>query len=90
MKDRAGEEKTMMRNAIALVMALGLVIVFSGAVLADGFGTCNYSSHVNQAAADKAGISKTVTTKVVPKADADKRILTHTAKAGKPLSTTKK
>jgi hypothetical protein len=80
-----------MRNAIAVVMALGLVIVGSRAVLAGGgFGTCDYSSHVNQAAADKAEISKNVATKVVPKADADKRMLTHTAKADKPLSTTKK
>jgi len=77
-----------MRRIIALVVALGIVAAFSGVVFAEGM--CSYGSKVNQAATDKADISKPVATKTPEKAEADKLLLAQTDKVAKPASETQK
>jgi hypothetical protein len=47
-------KETNVKRALVLVVALSLAGVFSGVALAGDFGECSYSSHVNQAATDKA------------------------------------
>ena len=78
-----------MRRIMALFVAVGVVVVFGGVVLAGGFGECGYGSH-NQAAADKADTSKIAATQPPEKADADKLALAQTDKAVKPAPETKK
>jgi hypothetical protein len=77
-----------MRRIFALVVALGMIAVFSGAVFAEGM--CSYSSQVNQAATDKADTPKTVATQTTEKADADKLVVAQTDKVAKPASETQK
>jgi hypothetical protein len=83
-------KETNMQRAFALVVALSLVVGFSGVALAGDFGECSYSSHVNRAATDKADTSQTVATKPAPKADADKLLLAFTDKQDKSTPPTKK
>jgi hypothetical protein len=77
-----------MHRFFALVVALGMVAVFSGAVCAEGM--CNYGVKMNQAATDKADTAKTLATKTPEKAEADKLLLAQTEKAAKPAPETQK
>ena len=81
-----------MKRVMALVVALGAVVVFSGAALAGGggFGECSYGSRVNQAAVDQVNTSKPVATQVLPKAMTDKLILAKTDRPNQSLASTKK
>ncbi|MGQ4808700.1 hypothetical protein NKDENANG_02088 [Candidatus Entotheonellaceae bacterium PAL068K] len=80
-----------MKRAVALVVALGMVAVFSGVALAGGgFGECSYSSHTSQAARDKVDTSKPVATQVLPKAETDKLIFAKTDKSARTVVTTKR
>ncbi len=81
-----------MKRMAALVVALGMVVVFSGVALAGGggFGECSYSSRVNQAAVDKVDTSKPVATQVLPKAAPDKPLFAKTNKPNQPEAATKK
>jgi hypothetical protein len=83
-------KETNVKRALVLVVALSLAGVFSGVALAGDFGECSYSSHVNQAATDKADSSQTVATKPSPKVDANKFVLAFTDKQDKSVPTTKK
>ncbi len=60
-----------MKKAIVLALALGLVVVFSSAALAD-FGECRYGSHAKRTVADKLDTSKTVASKDTIKLAGDK------------------
>ena len=76
-----------MRRIVALLIALGMIVVFSGAALAgDGSGSCQYSSHLTQANAEKADAAKTAATKTPLKEQAEKLILAQKDKLSKPVS----
>ena len=69
-----------MRKALALLVVLGLVVVFGGMALAGEFGTCNYQSHAKQVMADKADAPKPAATKSTLQADSNKLVLAQTDK----------
>lgn len=75
-----------MRRIVALMVALAVVIVFSGVALAGGFGFCDSSSQVNQAQTDKADTAKPVAKTTTPKAEAEKLVLVQTNKPSKPTA----
>jgi len=75
-----------MRRIAALIVAVGMVVVFGGVALAGGFGECSY----NQAAKDKAEASKNVATNAPEKADADKVVIAQTDKPAQPAPEAKK
>lgn len=65
-----------MKKISILVMALALVVAFSGMVLAGGdFGMCDYSSHAKQATSDKADTTKDVASKSSSRIDTSKLAL---------------
>lgn len=83
-----------MQRMLALLVALSLVAMFSGAALADGFGMCSYGSQVKQVAsdqtADQTQDANTVATTQLPKTDVDKLLVAQTNKLSKPAPTTNK
>lgn len=78
-----------MRRIVALIVAVGVVVVFGGVALAGGSGECSYSSY-NQAATDKAEASKAVATKAPDKANVDKLVIAQTNKPSQPTPAEKK
>ncbi len=78
-----------MKKALTLVLALSLVMVFSGVALA-GFGECSYGSRAKLTVADKADASKTVASKDETKAEGDKFALVQKTDIVSKPSTTKK
>jgi hypothetical protein len=78
-----------MRRIFALILALGMLVVFSGVALAGGSGMCSYSEQT-QASTDKTDAAKPVATKSTDKVEADKLLLAHIEKANKPVSEPKK
>jgi hypothetical protein len=78
-----------MRRLFALILALGMFVVFSGVALADGSGMCSYSAPT-QASTEKTDAAKPVATKSTDKIDADKLLLAQTEKSNKPVSEPKK
>ena len=79
-----------MQRTLAFLAALSLVVMFSGAALADGFGMCSYGSHVKQVASNETSDSKTVATTQLPKTEVDKLLVAQTQKPNKPAPTTQK
>jgi hypothetical protein len=79
-----------MQRIFAFILAVGMLVVFSGVTFADGFGTCSYGSHAGQASADKTDTAKPVATKSTDKIDTDKLVLVHTEKSNKPATEPKK
>ncbi len=77
-----------MKKALTLVLALSLVIVFSGVAL--GFGECSYGSRAKLTVADKADASKTVASKDATKAAGDKLAFVQKTDPVSKSSTTKK
>ena len=84
-----GKENGMQR-IFAFILAVGMLVIFSGVTFADGFGMCSYSSQAGQASADKTDAAKPVATKSTDKVDTDKLVLVHTEKSDKPASEPKK
>ena len=80
-----------MRNIVALIVALSVVVMFSGAALAGGDG-CSYGSHPAQYVQDKEKVdaAKTVATSAPHKTDAEKPLLVQGDKLAKTASETKK
>jgi hypothetical protein len=68
------------KKALALLVALGVLVAFSGLAFADCAG------HVNQAQIDKSDATKTVATKSTPKAQLDKLLLAKSDRPDKPAS----
>ena len=79
-----------MRKALTLILALSLVVIFSGAALAGGFGECSYGSRAKLTVADKADASKIVASKDETKAEGDKFALVQKTDTVSKPSTTKK
>jgi hypothetical protein len=79
-----------MRRIVILLVAVGMVGVFGGVALAGNGGECSPGSYVNQAATDKADSSKTVTTQLPEKADADKAVLVQKDRVVKSAPEAKK
>jgi hypothetical protein len=74
-----------MRRLFALILALGMLVVLSGVVLAGDSGMCSYSAPT-QASTEKTDTAKPVATKSTDKIDADKLLLAQTEKFNKPVS----
>lgn len=79
-----------MQRIFVFILAMGMLVVFSGVTFADGFGMCSYGSQAGQASADKTDAAKPVATKSTDKVDTDKLVLVHTEKSNKPASEPKK
>ena len=77
-----------MQRVVALVLTLGLVVVFSGVALAGE--TCSYNLQAGQTTVDKADAGQSVATKSTDKIDADKVVVAQTEKSNKPASEPKK
>jgi hypothetical protein len=77
-----------MQRIVALVLTLGMVVVFSGVALADGM--CSSNLQAGQTTVDKANAEKPVATKSTDKTDADKLVVAQTAKPNQPASEPKK
>jgi hypothetical protein len=84
-----GKENGMQR-IFAFILAVGMLVIFSGVTFAGGSGMCSYSSQAGQASADKTDVAKPVATKSTDKVDTDKLVLVHTEKSDKPASEPKK
>ena len=78
-----------MKKALTLVLALSLVVVFSGVALA-GFGECSYGSRAKLTVADKADAAKTVASKDETKAVGNKLAFVRETDTVSKSSTTKK
>jgi hypothetical protein len=77
-----------MQRIAALLMALGLVVVFSGVTLAgDG---CGYKTQATQAGMDKADSTQQPAVAAAEKADSDKTIVARTDKTAKSVLEIKK
>lgn len=77
-----------MRRVVTLMLALGMMVVFSGVALADGM--CSYGSHPTQASGEKTDAAKPVAAQPSEKIDADKLVLAQTEKSNKPANEVKK
>jgi hypothetical protein len=75
-----------MKRVLALIVALGVVAVFSSATLV--YADCAY--HKTQAAVDKADPAKTVATTPAPDKTDASQTQTQTAQADKPATEVKK
>jgi hypothetical protein len=89
LKKSPRQKEVKMRKFMALLIAAGLVFVFSSAALAGAFGECSYGSH-NQAATDKADAAKPVATKAPEKADSTKVASVPTVQPAQPAAEVKK
>jgi hypothetical protein len=70
----------MVKKALALLVALGGLVAFSGMAFA------NCAGHVNQAQIDQSEAPKTVATKPTPKAQLDKLLLAKSDRPDQPAS----
>jgi hypothetical protein len=75
---------------IALLVALGFVVVCSGVALAGAGGECGYKTHSTQAGTDKVDTSAQPIASAPDKAEADKVLVAQTNNAGKPTAEIKK
>jgi hypothetical protein len=86
----AGKKENDMQRIFASILAVGVLVVFSGVTFADGSGMCSYGSHTGQASADKTDTAKSVATKPTDKINTDKLVLVQTQKSNQPASEPKK
>ena len=81
-----------MRNIVAWIVALSVMVMLGGAALAGGDGACSYGSHPAQYVQDKEKVdaAKTVATSAPDKTDAEKPLLTQGDKLAKTAAESKK
>jgi hypothetical protein len=79
-----------MQRVFAVILAVGMLVVFSGTTFAGESGMCSYGSPAGQASADKTDATKPVATKSTDKIDTDKLVLVQTQQSNKPASEPKK
>jgi hypothetical protein len=79
-----------MQRVFAFILAMGMLVAFSGVTFADGSGMCSYGSHTGQTSADKTDAAKSIATKPTDKIDTDKLVLVQTQKSNQPASEPKK
>jgi hypothetical protein len=77
-----------MQRVVALVLTLGMMVVFSGVALAGEM--CSYNLQAGQTTGEKAETGKPVATKSTDKIDADKVVVAQTEKSNQPASEPKK
>jgi hypothetical protein len=81
-----------MRNIVAWIVALSVVVMLGGAALAGGDGACSYGSYPAQQVQEKekADAAKTVATAAPDKTEAEKLLLMQGDKVAKTVATPKK